>query len=123
VTVFYSGHGVPGLKDQRGYLLPVNADPATVDLNGYPVDVLYENLSKLPAKSVTVYLDACFSGQTPKGALVRATSGLLVEPRPPEASTRLVVLTAARGDQEAITAVARSCSIKALMTLSMASAW
>jgi formylglycine-generating enzyme required for sulfatase activity len=101
VTVFYSGHGVPGLKDQRGYLLPVNADPATVDLNGYPVDVLYENLSKLPAKSVTVYLDACFSGQTPKGALVRATSGLLVEPRPPKASTRLTVLTAARGDQVA----------------------
>jgi formylglycine-generating enzyme required for sulfatase activity len=101
VTVFYSGHGVPGLKDQRGYLLPVDADPATVDLNGYPVDVLYENLAKLPAKSVTVYLDACFSGQTPKGALVRATSGLLVEPRPPRASTRLVVLTAARGDQVA----------------------
>jgi formylglycine-generating enzyme required for sulfatase activity len=101
VTVFYSGHGVPGLKDQRGYLLPVDADPATVDLNGYPVDVLYENLAKLPAKSVTVYLDACFSGQTPKGALVRATSGLLVEPRPPKASTRVVVLTAARGDQVA----------------------
>jgi formylglycine-generating enzyme required for sulfatase activity len=101
VTVFYSGHGVPGLDDQRGYLLPANADPATVDLNGYPVDVLYENLAKLPAQSVTVYLDACFSGQTPKGALVRATSGLSVEPRPPKASTRLTVLTAARGDQVA----------------------
>jgi formylglycine-generating enzyme required for sulfatase activity len=101
VTVFYSGHGVPGLEDQRGYLLPVDADPATVDLNGYPVDVLYENLTKMPAKSVTVYLDACFSGQTPKGALVRGTSGLSVEPRPHKASTRLTVLTAARGDQVA----------------------
>jgi len=28
VVVFYSGHGVPGLEDKRGYLLPVNADPA-----------------------------------------------------------------------------------------------
>jgi hypothetical protein len=27
VVVFYSGHGVPGLKDGRGYLLPVNAAP------------------------------------------------------------------------------------------------
>ena len=25
--VFYSGHGVPGLKSRTGYLLPVDADP------------------------------------------------------------------------------------------------
>lgn len=27
VLVFYSGHGVPGRREARGYLLPVNADP------------------------------------------------------------------------------------------------
>ena len=27
IVVFYSGHGVPGLKSRKGYLLPVNADP------------------------------------------------------------------------------------------------
>ena len=27
VVVFYSGHGVPGLNDRRGYLLPSDADP------------------------------------------------------------------------------------------------
>ena len=99
VTVFYSGHGVPGLEDRRSYLLPVDADPETADLNGYPVDLLYANLAKLPAKSVTVYLDACFSGQTPKGSLVRASSGILVESRPPKAAITLTVLTAARGGQ------------------------
>ena len=26
VVVFYSGHGVPGLNDKRGYLMPVDAD-------------------------------------------------------------------------------------------------
>jgi hypothetical protein len=40
VTVFYSGHGVPGIQDKRGYLLPVNADPDLVELNGYPIDRL-----------------------------------------------------------------------------------
>ena len=45
MTVFYSGHGVPGLKDKRGYLLPVNANPDTPEINGYPVDVLYKNLA------------------------------------------------------------------------------
>ena len=101
VTVFYSGHGVPGVQDGRGYLLPVDADPETADLNGYPVDLLYENLAKLPALSVTVYLDACFSGQTPKGTLVRAASGIMVEPRLPMTAKGLTVLTAARGDQMA----------------------
>ena len=65
VVVFYSGHGVPGLKDRRGYLLPSDADPDTPEINGYPIDLLYANLVKSPeAKSVRVYLDACFSGES-----------------------------------------------------------
>ena len=47
VVVFYSGHGVPGLKDGRGYLLPSDARPDTAEINGYPIDLLYENLLKL----------------------------------------------------------------------------
>ena len=40
VVVFYSGHGVPGLQDRRGYLLPVNAEPDAPEINGYPIDLL-----------------------------------------------------------------------------------
>ena len=76
VVVFYSGHGVPGLKDRRGYLLPVDANPNTAEINGYPIDVLYANLSQLEeAKSVQVYLDACFSGDSHSGMLIRGVSG------------------------------------------------
>jgi uncharacterized protein len=99
VTVFYSGHGVPGLKDRRGYLLPVDADPNLIELNGYPVDLLFENLSKIETKSMAVFLDTCFSGDSPKGMIVRATSGLTVTPRMPKNMGRMVVFTAARGDQ------------------------
>ena len=63
VVVYYSGHGAPGIEDKRGYLLPVDAGPNTAELNGYPIDVLYRNLSGLDeARSVTVFVDACFSG-------------------------------------------------------------
>ncbi|MCH8309533.1 MAG: SH3 domain-containing protein, partial [Chloroflexi bacterium] len=99
VVVFYSGHGVPGLKDRRGYLLPVDGDPNLPEINGYAVDLLYENLEKIGARSVTVFLDACFSGDSQKGMLIRATSGLNVAPRLPTAATTLTVLTAAQGDQ------------------------
>ena len=44
--VFYSGHGVPGQTDQRGYILPSNAHPDTAEINGYSIDVLYKNLHK-----------------------------------------------------------------------------
>jgi formylglycine-generating enzyme required for sulfatase activity len=99
VVVFYSGHGVPGLQDRRGYLLPVDGDPNLAEITGFPVDRLYANLAKLPARSVTVFLDACFSGETPKGMLVRAASGLTVTSRAPETARALTVITAAQGDQ------------------------
>jgi formylglycine-generating enzyme required for sulfatase activity len=99
VVVFYSGHGVPGLQDKRGYLLPVDGDPNLAEITGFPVERLYTNLAKLPARSVTVFLDACFSGETPKGMLVRAASGLTVTPRAPETARSLTVITAAQGDQ------------------------
>ena len=101
VTVFYSGHGVPGLKDRRGYLLPVDADPNLVELNGYPIDLLYGNLNKLGAKTMRVYMDACFSGDSPRGMLVRAASGISVKPRMPKkkAGSAMISITAAQGDQ------------------------
>ena len=100
VVVFYSGHGVPGLKDKRSYLLPVNANPDTAEINGYPLDVLYKNLSKLEeARSVRVFLDSCFSGDSDRGMLVRAASPVFVRAELPEAMKKLTVLTAASGQQ------------------------
>jgi hypothetical protein len=101
VTVFYSGHGVPGLKDKRGYLLPVDGDPNSPEINGYPVDVLQMNLSQLGARSVAVYIDACFSGSSYAGSLVRSTSGITIIPRLPPVPEGMVVLTAAKADQVA----------------------
>jgi hypothetical protein len=100
VVVFYSGHGVPGQKDRRGYLLPVNADPEAPEINGYPVDLLYSNLSKLKeARNVLVILEACFSGDSHQGMLIRAASGIFVQPKLPKQMGKLTVLTAAQGDQ------------------------
>ncbi len=100
VVVFYSGHGVPGLKDRRSYLLAVDAEPDAPEINGYPVDQLYRNLSRLNARSLVVYMDACFSGESQRGRLIAGTSGIVVTPKRPTGS-ELTVITAARGDQVA----------------------
>ena len=99
VVIFYSGHGVPGVRDGRGYLLPADADPNLAEINGYPLDLLYQNLQKLKAKSVTVYLDACFSGDSSGGMLIRAASPGLMQVAVPEETEGLTILTAASGTQ------------------------
>ncbi len=98
VVVFYSGHGVPG-KAGRGYLLPTDSNPDTAELNGYPIDLLYENLSRLQTRSTTVFLDACFSGGSPRGMLIRSASPVYVEADVSGTAAGLTVLTAASGAQ------------------------
>ncbi len=100
VFVFYSGHGVPGLKDGREYLLPVDGDPDAPEIYGYPAELLYGNLANLEARSVTVFLDTCFSGESPGGTLVREASGIRVVPK--EVSpVSFTVMSAAHMDQVA----------------------
>jgi WD40 repeat protein/copper chaperone CopZ len=63
VFVYYSGHGAPGLNDKKAYLVPTECDPQYVELTGFETDVMYDNLAQLPAKSIVMALDACFSGE------------------------------------------------------------
>jgi hypothetical protein len=96
VFIYYSGHGAPGPTHGRGYLLPVNADPMKIELNGYSLETLYKNIGKLPAKTVMIIIDACFSGGSASGSIVKSASSIsmrVVETRPtiPQA----IVLTAA----------------------------
>jgi hypothetical protein len=99
VIVYYSGHGVPGLKDERPYLLPVDGDPNSAEITGFSVDTMYANLAKLPARSVTVFLDACFSGESEKGMLVSSASGISVKLKMPLSKGQMTVITAAQGNQ------------------------
>ena len=101
VVVFYSGHGVPGLNDGRGYLLPVDADPKAAQDDGYPIDLLYRNVGGLAeSRSVRVYLDACFSGGSHQGGLglIPESSPVYVEASlPAEVGDKVTSLTAASG--------------------------
>jgi hypothetical protein len=101
VTVFYSGHGIPGMESDRGYLLPVDGDPSNPDLTAYPLNLLLENLGKLPSKSMNVYLDTCFSGDSGGGTIIKNISGLYFEIQLPKTPKKIVVITAARAKEPA----------------------
>lgn len=74
VFVFYSGHGAPNPETERAYLLGADTNPNYMAINGYPLNQLYENLALIPARSVTVALDACFSGVSQGGKIVQNVS-------------------------------------------------
>ncbi|MBN1252065.1 MAG: caspase family protein [Bacteroidales bacterium] len=63
IIVYYAGHGAPDAKTESAFLIPYDIDP-NYPKTGYSLDKLYESLSGLQAKSVTVFLDACFSGKS-----------------------------------------------------------
>ena len=97
VFIYYSGHGAPGLSNGQSYLLPVDGSPLKVELNGYPLTTFYANLAKIRARSTTIILDACFSGVSANGAVVRNASSIALKlvdnkPKPLKGTT---VLTAA----------------------------
>lgn len=79
VFIYYSGHGVPDVETNEAYFAPVDCDPSLVSLNGYSIDVFYNNISKIPFKSLNVVIDACFSGNSDAGALIKQASPVLIK--------------------------------------------
>ncbi|MBY6114787.1 caspase family protein [Mameliella alba] len=98
IVVVYSGHGVPVFHEEglpSGYLLPVDVPAAEPGFGAYPLDMLIRQLETLPVKSITVLLDACFSGLSTQGSLVPGVSGAFgVAVAPPQEKAKVSVLTA-----------------------------
>ncbi len=100
VFIYYSGHGAPGLKDKRAYLLPSDAHPDYVEIEGYPLDLLIENLSKLNVKRVILVIDACFSGAYQKGMLIAKASPLAIDVIKPAKRLKNGIIITASGERE-----------------------
>ena len=90
VYIYYAGHGAPDMKKNKAYLIPYDGDPNYASLTGYGMDVLYDNLGQMGSKSVTVFLDACFSGERENATLVRSTSEIIIQANLPCSARRMI---------------------------------
>ena len=100
VIFYYAGHGIPSESDKEAYLLPVDADGSQTAAC-YSMKRLYEELGGLNAKSVVVFLDACFSGAKRGDGMLLAARGVAIKPRSLEVSGNTIVFSAASGEQTA----------------------
>jgi hypothetical protein len=61
VVVYLAGHGFPDLTNGSPYLIPSDVRPEQAT-NGVSLEALYQVLGSLGARTVTVFVESCFSG-------------------------------------------------------------
>ena len=100
VIFYYAGHGVPDEATRETYLLPVDG-VANMASSGYKLSELYKTLDAMPAKRVTVFMDACFSGSQRGDGMLASARGVKIKPKAEQAKGNRVVFSAASGDETA----------------------
>lgn len=99
---YYAGHGIPDESSKDSYLLPVDGIGSNVR-TGYKLDNLYATLGALPSKSITVFLDACFSGANRDGDMINPNQrGVVIRANTSAPSGNMVVFSAAQGYETAM---------------------
>ena len=100
IIFYYAGHGVPDEASKSAYLLPVDADGTQTE-TCYSVSRLYHELGQLEAKSVVVFMDACFSGSQRGEGMLAAARGVALKARPDTPQGKMVTFSAATGEETA----------------------
>ena len=100
VIIYYAGHGIPDEASKSAYLLPVDGDGRYVQ-SAYKVDDLYQQLGTMKAKSITVFMDACFSGSKREEGMLASARGVALKAKSGVPQGNMVVFSAAQGDETA----------------------
>jgi len=100
VYVFYSGHGLPGADGKSLYFLPVGTNKNLLAKTGISQREIVDALKSAQAKSVTMFIDSCYSGQIRTGETLLASARPVVltvqdTTYPPD----FTVITASASDQ------------------------
>jgi hypothetical protein len=100
IIFFYAGHGLPDETTKEPYLIPVDVVGTdlqfAVKLNG-----IYADLTAYPAKKVTLFIDACFTGGARNQGLI-AARGVKVKPKTDVLQGNIVIFSASSGDQSSM---------------------
>jgi len=100
VIIYYAGHGVPDEATGKSYLLPVDGSGQNIR-TCYALDDFYKTVGEMQANHVTIFLDACFSGAKRNGEMQTAARGVAIKAKATAPQGKLVVFSAATGDETA----------------------
>lgn len=101
LIIYYAGHGIPDENTKASYLLPVDGIGSDVS-TGYKLDDLYAEIGSMKAKSVTVFIDACFSGSKRDEGMIASARGVALKAKQGKPLGNMIVFSAAQGDETAM---------------------
>jgi len=101
VYVFFAGHGLASDDGQNMYLLPYDGSPELLDRTAILRDELFSDIASANPRSVTVFLDTCYSGSTRGSEMLIAARPILLKAKESAVPEGFTVFTAAAGDETA----------------------
>ncbi|CAM8635262.1 Caspase domain containing protein [Oxalobacteraceae bacterium] len=100
VYVFYSGHGLPSTDGQSLYFLPYGVDKDLLSRTAIGQKEVVAALIASKPKSVTMFIDSCYSGQTRGGeTLLASAKPLTLKAIANVYPSNFTVITASSNDQ------------------------
>jgi hypothetical protein len=101
VYIFFAGHGLASDDGSKMYLLPYDGAPELLDKTAILRDELFADISAANPRSVTVFLDTCYSGTTRGTDMLIASRPIAIRALEQSIPDNFTVMTAAAGDQTA----------------------
>jgi hypothetical protein len=100
VYVYYSGHGLPSDDGNSLYILPHGADKQFIAKTAINQQEVIAALQAVQPKSVTMFMDACYSGQIRTGeTLIASARPLSIKSNAQSFPAEFTVITASQSDQ------------------------
>jgi hypothetical protein len=100
VYVFYSGHGLPTSDGLGLYLLPYRADRDLISKTAVQFQEINMDIQAAKPKSVTIFMDACYSGQARGGeTLIESARPLALKAQTSIFPSSFTVFSASQSDQ------------------------
>ena len=100
VYVFYSGHGLPTQDGSGLYWLPQRANRDLISKTGILLSEINSDIQASKPKSVTIFMDACYSGQARGGeTLVASARPIALKSQPTTFPSNFTVISASQADQ------------------------
>jgi hypothetical protein len=100
VYVFFSGHGLPSQDGKSLYLLPWGVDKDFVEKTAINQQEIITSLQAVQPKSVTMFIDSCYSGQARGGeTLIASARPLALRVEANSYPSNFTVISASAPDQ------------------------
>ena len=100
VFVFFSGHGLPSQDGKSLYLLPWGVDKDFIEKTAINQQEIIASLQAVQPKSVTMFLDSCYSGQARGGeTLLASARPIALKAEANAYPTNFTVISASAPDQ------------------------